>query len=150
MGMMDEFLLQEGYIENQLQHQLEQVEKQRAESKVEIEQLTAEKKEIESRIDTSLELLVDGRVPKERVIIKMQQDEQKLRDLQDKIIKVEEIKAPTAEDLEVFRNQLRSKVEGKLDIDTKKSVLNSLIKKLKVDQNGLLEIDFCVALGNTP
>ena len=35
-------------------------------------------------------------------------------------------------------------------MDTKKSVLNSLIKKLKVDQNGLLEIDFCVALGHTP
>ncbi|MDP6597497.1 MAG: recombinase family protein [Candidatus Poribacteria bacterium] len=134
MEMMDEFLLQEGYIENQLQHQLEQVEKQ----------------EIEARIDTSLELLVDGRVPKERVIIKMQQDEQRLRDLQDKIIKVEEIKAPTAEDLEVFRNQLRSKVEGELDMDTKKSVLNSLIKKWKVDQDGLVEIDFCVALGNTP
>ena len=50
----------------------------------------------------------------------------------------------------MFRNQLRSKVEGELDIDTKKSVLNSLIKKLKVDQDGLLEIDFCVALGNTP
>ena len=80
----------------------------------------------------------------------MQEDEQRLRDLQDKIIKVEEIKAPTAEDLEVFRNQLRKQVEGELDIDTKKSVLNSLIKKLKVDQNGLLEIDFCVALDNTP
>ena len=126
------------------------VEKQRAESKAEIEQLTSEKKEIESRIDTSLELLVDGRVPKERVIIKMQEDEQRLRDLQEKIIKVEEIKTPTAEDLEVFRNQLRIQVEGELDIDTKKSVLNSLIKKLKVDQNGLLEIDFGVALGNTP
>ena len=150
MGMIDEFLLQEGYIENQLQHQLEQVEKQRAESKVEIEQLTAEKKEIESRIDTSLELLVDGRVPKERVIIKMQQDEQRLRDLQDKIIKVEEIKAPTAEDLEVFRNQLRSKVEGELDMDTKKSVLNSIVKKMGVNQDGLVEIDFCVALGHTP
>ena len=61
---------------------------------------------------------------------------------------MEEIKAPTAEDLEVFRNQLRIQVEGKLDIDTKKSVLNSLIKKLKVDQNGLLEIDFGVVLGN--
>ena len=35
-------------------------------------------------------------------------------------------------------------------LDTKKSVLNSLIKKLKVDQDGLIEIDFCVALGNTP
>ncbi len=35
-------------------------------------------------------------------------------------------------------------------MDTKKSVLNSLIKKLKVDQDGLVEIDFCVALGNTP
>ena len=150
MEMMDEFLLQEGYIENQLHQQLEQVEKQRQESKAEIEQLTAEKQEIEARIDTSLELLVDGRVPKERVIIKMQQDEQRLRDLQDKIIKQEEIKAPTAEDLEVFRNQLRSKVEGELDIDTKKSVLNSLIKKLKVDQDGLVEIDFCVALGHTP
>ena len=89
--------------------QLELVEKQRQESKAEIEQLTAEKQEIEARIDTSLELLVDGRVPKERVIIKMQQDEQRLRDLQDKIIKVEEIKAPTAEDLETFRNQLRRK-----------------------------------------
>ena len=80
----------------------------------------------------------------------MQQDEQRLRDLQNRIIKQDEIKAPTAEDLEIFRNQLRSKVEGELDIDTKKSVLNSLIKKLKVDQNGLLEIDFCVAPGNTP
>ena len=112
--------------------------------------MTAEKKEIESRIETSLELLVDGGVPKERIIIKMQQDEQKLRDLQDKVIQQEDIKAPTAEDLEVFRNQLRIQVEGELDMDTKKSVLNSLIKKLKVDQNGLLEIDFCVALGNTP
>ena len=59
-----------------------------------------------------MELLVDGRVTKERIIIKMQEDEQRLRDLQDRIIKQEEIKAPTAEDLEVFRNQLRSKVEG--------------------------------------
>ena len=150
MEMMDEFLLQEGYIENQLQHQLEQVEKQRVESKVEIEQLTVEKQEIEARIETSLKLLVDGRVPKERVIIKMQQDEQRLRNLQEKIIKVEEIKAPTAEDLQAFRNQLRIQVEGELDIDTKKSALNNFIKKLKVDQNGLLEIDFCVVLGNTP
>ena len=63
---------------------------------------------------------------------------------------MEEIKAPTAEDLQAFRNQLRKQVEEELDIDTKKSVLNSLIKKLKVDQNGLLEIDFYVVLGNTP
>ena len=105
------------------------IEKQRAESKVEIEQLTAEEKEIESRIDTSLELLVDSRIPKERVIIKMQEDEQRLRDLQDKIIKVEEIKVPTAEDLEVFRSQLRKQVEGELDIESKKSVLNNIIKK---------------------
>ena len=35
-------------------------------------------------------------------------------------------------------------------MDTKKSGLNSLIKKMKVDQDGLIEIDFCVALGNTP
>ena len=68
----------------------------------------------------------------------------------DGIIKQEEIKAPTAEDLEVFRNQLRSKVEEDIDMDTKKFVLNSLIKKLKVNQNGLLEINFCIALGNTP
>ena len=95
-------------------------------------------------------MLVDERVPKERVIIKMQEDEQRLRDLQNRIIKQEEIKAPTAENLEVFRNQLRKQVEGELDIDAKKSVLNSLIKKLKVDQDGLVEIDFCVALGNTP
>ena len=127
MEMIDEFLLQEGYIEDQLQQQLEQVEKQKAESGAEMEQLTAEKQEIEARIETSLELLVDGRVPKERVIIKMQEDEQKSRDLQDRIIQQDEIKAPTAENLEVFRNQLRSKVGREVDIDTKKSVLNSLI-----------------------
>ncbi len=80
----------------------------------------------------------------------MQEDEQRLSDLQDKIIQEEEIKAPTAEDLKAFRNQLKKQVEGELGIDTKKSVLNSLIKKLKVDQNGLLEINFGVALGNTP
>ena len=45
---------------------------------------------------------------------------------------------------------MRKQVEKELDIEAKKSVLNSLIKKLKVDQDGLLEIDFCVALGNTP
>ena len=101
MEMMEEFLLPEGYIENQLQHQLEKVEKQRQESKAEIEQLTATKKE-------------------------------------------------TADDQEVFRNQLRRKVEEDVDMDTKQSVLNSLIKKMKVDQNGRIEIDFCVALGNTP
>ena len=48
--MIDEFLLQEGYIENQLQHQLEQVEKQKAESKAEIEQLTAEKKRLKAEL----------------------------------------------------------------------------------------------------
>ena len=41
MEMINEFLLQEGYTENQLQQQLEQVEKQRQESKAETEQLTA-------------------------------------------------------------------------------------------------------------
>jgi hypothetical protein len=73
-----------------------------------------------------------------------------LRDLQDRIIQQNKIKASTAENLKVFRDQLRIKVEGDVDMDTKKSVLNSLIKKMKVDQNGLVEIDFCVALGNTP
>ena len=34
-------------------------------------------------------------------------------------IQQEEIKAPTAEDLEVFRDQLRSKVVGDVDIDAK-------------------------------
>lgn len=58
-----------------------------------------------------MELLADGRVPRERIIIKMQQDEQKSRDLQDRIIQQEEVKAPTAEDLKVLRDQLRSEVE---------------------------------------
>ncbi len=47
------------------------------------------------------------------------------------------------------REQLRCKMEEDVDIDTKKSVSNSVFKKMKVDQNGLVEIDFCVALGNT-
>ena len=68
--------------------------------------MTAEKKEIESRIDTSLELLVDGRVSKERIIIKMQEDEQRLRDLQNRIIKQEEIKAPTAEALQAVQESV--------------------------------------------
>ena len=55
-----------------------------------------------------MELLADGRVPRERIIIKMQQDEQKSRDLQDRIIQQEEVKAPTAEDLKMLRDQLRS------------------------------------------
>ena len=41
-------------------------------------------------------------------------------------------------------------VEGELDIDTKKSVLNSIGKKMGMNQDGLVEIEFCVALGNTP
>ena len=41
MEMIDEFLLQEGNIGDQLLQQLEQVEKQRQESKAETEQLTA-------------------------------------------------------------------------------------------------------------
>ncbi len=47
------------------------------------------------------------------------------------------------------REQLRCKMEEDVDIDTKKSVSNSIFKKMKVDQNELVEIDFCVALGNT-
>ena len=39
-----------------------------------------------------------------------------------------EIEQLTAEDLQVFRNQLRSKVEEDVDMNTKKFVLNSLIK----------------------
>ena len=147
--MIDEFLLEERYIENQLHQQSELVEKLRQESKAEIEQLTAEKREIEARVDTSSELLVNGRVSKEKITIKLREDEQRLRDLQNRIIKQEEIKAPTAEDLQVFRNQLRMQVEGELDIDTKKSVLNSIVKKMEVNQDGLVEIEFCVALGNT-
>ena len=58
-----------------------------------------------------MELLADGRVPRERIIIKMQQDEQKSRDLQDRIIQQEEVKAPTAEDLKMLRDQLRSEGE---------------------------------------
>ena len=58
-----------------------------------------------------MELLANGRVPRERIIIKMQQDEQKSRDLQARIIQQEEVKAPTAEDLKVLRDQLRSEVE---------------------------------------
>ena len=58
-----------------------------------------------------MELLADGRVPSKRIIIKMQQDEQKSRDLQDRIIQQEEVKAPTAEDLKVLRDQLRSEAE---------------------------------------
>ena len=70
----------------------------------------------------SLELLVNGKVPKERVIIKKQEDEQRLRNLPNRIIiKQEEMKAPTAQNLEVFRNQLRIQVGGELDIDKKKN-----------------------------
>ena len=47
------------------------------------------------------------------------------------------------------REQLRCKMEEDVDIDTKKFVSNSIFKKMKVDQNELVEIDFCVALGNT-
>jgi len=39
-------------------------------------------------------------------------------------------------------------VAGDVDIDKKKSVLNSLIKKMEVNQDGLVEVEFCVALGN--
>ena len=91
--MIDEFLLEERYIENQLHQQSELVEKQRQESKAEIEQLTAEKREIEARIDTSSELLVNGRIAKEKITIKLREDEQRLRDLQGRIIKQEGIKA---------------------------------------------------------
>ena len=70
----------------------------------------------------SLELLVDGKVPKERVIIKKQEDEQRLRNLPNRIIiKLEEMKAPTAQNLEVFRNQLRIQVGWEFDIDKKKN-----------------------------
>ena len=43
---------------------------------------------------------------KERAIIKMQEDEQRLRDLQDRIIKQEEIKAPTAEALQAVQESV--------------------------------------------
>ena len=45
MATMDEFLLQEGYMEDQLHQQLELGEKQRQEPKAEIEKLIAEKEE---------------------------------------------------------------------------------------------------------
>ena len=145
--VIDKFLLQEDCIEDQLQQHSELVEKQRTESKAETEQLTVKKKEIESRLAASLELLVDRKVPKERVVIKLQKDEQKLRNLQNQIIKQEEIKAPPAEDLEVFRDQLWNKVEGNVDIE-KKFALNSVIKKMEANQDGLVEIEFCVARGH--
>ena len=87
---------------------------------------------------------------KERAIIKMQEDEQRLRDLQNRIIKQEEIKAPTAEALQAVQESVEETGGRGTWYGTKKSVLNSPIKKMKVDQNGLVEIDFCAALSHTP
>ena len=50
MEMIDEFLLQEGYIENQLQHQVEEVKKQRAESKIQSRDRSINNRETRKRL----------------------------------------------------------------------------------------------------
>lgn len=60
--MVNEFPRQEGYIEGQLHQQWELVEKQRQASKAEIEQLTAEKMEIESGIEASLNSIESSQI----------------------------------------------------------------------------------------
>ena len=72
----------------------------------------------------------------------MQENEQRLRVLQDKIIQEEEIKAPTGVDLESFRGEMEQALRN--DLQIQKTALSSLIQRIDVTQDGEVGVEFYI------
>ena len=107
-----------------------------------VEQLSQQKVVLEDRIDTRREMLMDRMIlQQERIIIKLELVSNELQVLQDTTV-------PTQKQIQNFRDQIVG--ELKQGGEKVKTVLHKLLRKVEVEQDGFLEFDFIVVLGNTP
>ena len=93
-----------------------------------VQQLSQQKVELESRIDTGLEMLMDRRIPQqERIISKLQQDEEKLEQVSSELEVLQDTTVPTQKQIQNFRDQIRG--ELKLGVEKTKTVLHKILEK---------------------
>ena len=114
-----------------------------------VERLSQQQVELEDRIDTGLEMLMDLRIPQqERIISKLQQDEQRLEQVSNELKVLQDTTVPTQKQIQNFRDRIVGKL--KQGGEKVKTVLHKLLRKVEVEQDGFLEFDFIVVLGKTP
>ena len=110
MQTVKECLLDEGYLERHFEQLKQQMERDRDNHKV--QQLSQQKVELESRIDTGLEMLMDRRIPQqERIISKLQQDEERLEQVSSELEVLQDITVPTQKQIQNFRDQIRGELK---------------------------------------
>ena len=147
MQTVQECILDGGYLERHFERLQQQMERDRDNDKV--ERLSQQQVELEGRIDTALEMLMDRRIPQqERIISKLQQDEQRLEQVSNELKVLQDTTVPTQKQIQNFRDQIVG--ELKQGGEKVKTVLHKLLRKVEVEQDGFLEFDFIVVLGHTP
>ncbi|MAE18385.1 hypothetical protein CMK12_05510 [Candidatus Poribacteria bacterium] len=147
MQTVQECILDGGYLERHFERLQQQMERDRDNHKV--QQLSQQQVELEGRIDTALEMLMDRRIPQqERIISKLQQDEQRLEQVSNELKVLQDTTVPTQKQIQNFWDQIVG--ELKQGGEKVKTVLHKLLRKVEVEQDGFLEFDFIVVLGNTP
>ena len=103
-----------------------------------VERLSQQQVELEDRIDTPLEMLMDRRIPQqERIISKLQQDEQRLEQVSNELKVLQDTTVPTQKQIQNFRDQIVG--ELKQGSEKVKTVLHKLLRKVEVEQDGFIQ-----------
>ena len=151
MQEVKETILDAGYLEEYYQQCLEEMKKEEAESAKNIRLLQQQQQDLEERIDQALEMMLDRRLPKDKLVSKLQEDEKRLAEITDELEHYGAKTVPNQRDLDAFRQQLNEALDQ--DFDIRKTALHTLIRKIEVDENGQLDFDFYLAsdvLASTP
>jgi len=113
--------------------------------------ISDEQQDLEQRIDQALEMMLDRRLPKDKLVSKLQEDEKRLAEITDELERYGTKTVPNQRDLDTFRQQLNEALDQ--DFDIRKTALHTLIRKIEVDEDGQLDFDFYLAsdvLASTP
>ena len=151
MQEVKETILDAGYLEEYYQQCLEEMKKEEAESAKNIRLLQQQQRDLEERIDQALEMMLDRRLPKDKLVSKLEEDEKRLAEITDELERYGTKTVPNQRDLDTFRQQLNEALDQ--DPDIRKTALHTLIRKIEVDEDGQLDFDFYLAsdvLASTP
>jgi len=85
MQEVKETILDAGYLEEYYQQCLEEMKKEEAESAKNIRLLQQQQRDLEERIDQALEMMLDRRLPKDKLVSKLQEDEKRLAEITDEL-----------------------------------------------------------------
>lgn len=85
MQEVKETILDVGYLEEYYQQCLEEMKKAEAESARNIRLLQQQQQDLEERIDQALEMMRDRRLPKDKLVSKLQEDEKRLAEITDEL-----------------------------------------------------------------